>query len=299
MRRLFLFVLLCLTGCGDNGEDGTAARTRPLVATTCPPITYIVRALVGEAAEVVCPLPEDADPGHWKPTRDAVKTLSEADLIIYNGARYESWMVTVSLPRARLVDTTADLNEPFITLKEAVTHAHGGGKEHTHSQRDPHTWMDPLTLKQQAAAALRALRKLLPKHDFNAAAKALDDELDNLHAGYEKLGPQIDGEVAPAGHPSYNYLARRYGWRMHNFHFDPKDPLSNENLAQLEAAVEGRVVQAFWWEDTPMAENVEKLKQLGIQSVVVRTGEHLPDSKSFIETMWDNVETLRPMFEDP
>lgn len=299
MRHLSLFVLLLLAGCGGKETGGPVERTRPLVATTCPPMTYIVKALVGEAADVVYPLPPDADPGHWQPTREAVQTFNEADLIVYNGAGYESWMVTVSLPRRKLVNTTAELSEPLIQLKEAVTHAHGGGKEHTHSSRDPRTWMDPLTLKEQAATALKALRKLLPKRDFTTAAKALDDELDNLHTGFENLGSQVVGRAFLASYPAYNYLARRYGWRMHNAYLDPTRALSGADLDELKKLLDTLPIDVLWWTDEPVAQNLSVLRDFELPSVVVRTGERVPEGKTYLELMWDNVESLRPVFQDP
>ena len=188
------------------------------------------------------------------------------------------------------------MKEPFIQLTGSVKHAHGGGKQHTHSQRDGHTWLDPLTLKQQATQALLALRKLLPEHDFTAAAAALNQKLDVLDTAFRGLGTLPDGEVLAAGHPAYNYLARRYGWAMVNFLFDPKDALDDVALTKIRAKLDGQTARFFLWETTPNAQAVEALKSLGLTSVVVRPGERPIAGETYLSIMQKNITALRPAF---
>ena len=94
-----IIVALVASGCGDDDGKGRAPRARPLIATTFLPMTFITQELVGDAADVVCPVPPDADPSHWTPTREGMARFQDADLVIYNGVRFEAWMQSASLPR--------------------------------------------------------------------------------------------------------------------------------------------------------------------------------------------------------
>lgn len=89
-------VALCVAGRGDGnapdsgGDPGSGGK--PVVFTTFYPTTYFAQRIAGEFAEVVCPLPEGADPIFGHPEADQVLTYQAADLVIVNGASFEKWV---------------------------------------------------------------------------------------------------------------------------------------------------------------------------------------------------------------
>ena len=257
-------------------------------------MTFVVSALVGEKADVVCPKPNTVDAAHWKPSREALATIQGADLIVYNGARWEAWMQTASLPRSRLLDTTRDLQEPFLQ-REAVTHAHGGGQPHTHSARDGHTWIDPRTFKQQVAEAAKALRARLSDPDITTRQRALEQSLDTLDTAYRALGA-APGDVIIAAQPSYGYLARRYGWTVVNVAMDPTQPATGAQGDALEAVLEGRTAKVMLWPQAPR--DVKALSRFGLRHAVVRLANRPSDGETVLGIMQANVEALREAFEE-
>ena len=76
--------------------------------------------------------------------RDA-KTISDyqsADLILLNGANYAKWVNKVSLPRFRMVNTSAAFKDRYIEAAEMLTHSHGAEGKHGHEALAFTTWID-------------------------------------------------------------------------------------------------------------------------------------------------------------
>jgi len=51
------------------------------------------------------------------------------------------------------------------------------------------------------------------------------------------------------------------------------------------------------WEDTPMKETDEKLKSLGIRSIVFNPCGNSPENGDYLSVMTHNVENLKTVFQ--
>jgi len=269
--------LACLAvACGDDPRTASpaAAEQESTVYTSFYPTAYFTRRIAGETLRVVCPLPPDADPVFWQPSRETVQALQAADLIVLNGAGFEQWTQAVSLPESRVVDTSRALEEELITY-ETVTHSHGGGGEHTHEGLDGHTWLDPLQAKMQARAIRDALRARFPERSaaYAGGFDALARDFDGLHARLTEIAAKLEGVRLLCSHPAYNYLARRYGWEVQSFDLDPAEALDTEQLEHVVEHASGATL--LLWESAPLAATAEALAARGVTSVVFSPGELL------------------------
>ena len=229
--------------------------------------------------------------------------LQAADLVVLNGADAERWVTKASLPAARVVDTCRELAAELIVTLKDVSHRHGPGGAHAHDGFDPHTWLDPVLATRQAKEVLRGLLRFLPRHEgaLQARFDALAFELDAVDRSLRGLGTQPGDEVLFASHPAYDYLARRYGWRVVSFDLDPGEAPSEETLGRV-AAQRGKTPGRFlMWESQPVAEAEVAFERLGLTSIVVSPAETLDAAPrqagvDFLSVMKANVDALRPAF---
>jgi len=228
------------------------------VVSLSRPVHWLVQRIAGDAVDARCLLPEGEDAGTWRPDAATIASLSEADLLIANGAGFEAWTNTASLPRARFVDTSADLD---LLTREAVVHSHGADGKHSHGGVDPHTWMDPALFAQQADAVHAALLAASPDQaealELGHGTTRLElDAIDSLLA--TSLQPWATVPIATS-HPTYSYLARRFGLHLRELDLDPAQPVTTEVYEPW-----------LWWEvapsDTARA-SVEGPKQLVFDSL--------------------------------
>jgi zinc transport system substrate-binding protein len=281
-----------------------AAEDKPQVYTTFYPTQYFAERIGGDLIEVSNPVPEDADPIFWQPGREDLLAYQGADLIILNGAGFEKWVATATLPEDRVVDTAKPFESEFITYQDAITHSHGAVGEHSHEGLDGHTWLDPHHAKVQANEIRAALAARFPEHAeaFEQGYAALAADLDALDQTFAAYQESYDDQPFFASHPAYNYLARRYGWNVDNLDLDPEEMPSDEVFADIRARMAEHPAEYIVWEGEPLPEVAERFKdELGLESITFSPAELLSAEEQaagidYLDVMRANLEAIRPIF---
>jgi zinc transport system substrate-binding protein len=265
------------------------------VATTFYPLSYFAQRIGDAHIEVVCPLPDEADPSTWMPDTTAIQVYQQADVILVNGAGFEHWLSKVSLPNSKVVETTQPLREQLLQFEQAITHSHGSTGQHSHEGIDGHTWLDPQNAILQAGEIRQALLRLLPQAaaELTANADALAADLRELDAALRKLTETLGDRPLLASHPAYNYLAKRYGWKLTSLSLDPDERPSAETLAEVRSAVAKAPAHVLLWERGPRGEVAEAYQQeFGLRSVVFSPCETPTVGEDYLAAMQHNVTRL-------
>ncbi|MCD4669558.1 MAG: zinc ABC transporter substrate-binding protein [Actinomycetia bacterium] len=300
------FAATLMVGCDRKADDSsrsdaaTPNKAKPLVCTTFYPTTYFAQRIGGDWIEVSCPCPSDADPIFWLPDAKALETYQKADLIIVNGASFEKWLTKVSLPQSRVVDTAKPFEESFIVIESSVTHSHGPEGKHTHEGIDGHTWLDPINAKTQASQIENALIKHFPTHKdaFKAGHLSLVKDLDALDAKLKSVSTKLSDQTLLCSHPAYNYLARRYGWKIKNFHLDPETMPDDQTITKIKLFLGEQPASLMLWEAEPAKEIATWFEtQLDIKSIVFSPCEGLDPADitkgtTYFSVMNANIDTL-------
>ena len=278
-RTAALLLLGALAACHDEPQNTAPQRTGPpVVYTTFFPTTAFTQRIAGDLVEVVCPLPNDADPITWKPTTEQIRDYQDADLIVLNGARFEQWPLTTSLPENRVVHTAARFRPEWLEYKKSMKHTHGPSGEHAHEGIDGHTWVDPVLARRQAAEIRDALLRLLPDHEAKIQENyaALAKDFDDLEARFRAVPTD---EVILCSHPAWNYPARRFGWKI--VVFEPGAP----GLEMLNGGV-------ALWEGEPDPEELRRLTMPSIKFDPCESG-----GGDYFERMRANLDRLTAALE--
>lgn len=298
--------VLAFAGCEQRGGQSTHAPKKgdapassrapdanaPLaIYTTFYPSRYFAQRVAGDLATVTCPVPDDADPIFWQPSREQIGDYQKADLILVNGGEYEKWIATASLPESRVVDLSRSFADAFIRY-ESVTHQHGSGGAHTHEGIDGHTWLDPINAKAQVQAIAKALRQRRPDHvaAIDQRTAELERDLDVLDARFKALAPAARDVLLIASHPAYNYPSRRYALGIVNVALDPEAEPSAGELAAIDRAT-GKRPEAkkriLLWESQPI--------DAAVKAVASRVDEHVVFSPIEVLDPEANIDYLARM----
>jgi len=309
LRSSAALLLLALLACEEKQAPPATPETvepdrTPVVYTTFYPTEYFVSRIGGEDVDVTCPLPPDADPIFWQPSRDQIAAYQQADLIVVNGAGFEKWIDTVSLPESRVLDSAAAFEDEFVTY-ESTTHAHGPGGEHTHEGIDGHTWLDPVNATRQAKAIRDALVQRFPSRTdaYRVGYVELSSDLDALDARYQAL--DLEGVQLLASHPAYNYLDQRYEWNIHNFDLDPESEIDAATLTDIQAELDPDArVHVMLWESEPVDAARAALDEAGIVSVTFSPAELIdPEARAagedYLTIMNANLDRLQAALGEP
>ncbi|MFN3311965.1 MAG: metal ABC transporter substrate-binding protein [Hyphomonas sp.] len=262
-----------------------SAMCQPLnVVASNSVLGYLVERLAGAEAVVSMPVPEDVDPAEWQPAIAAIAAVQAADLIVLNGADYEAWAGRVSLPRARTVEVTRGWDSEFIAIK-GQSHSHGDGEAHSHDGLAPLLWLDFKLAARYADTLAEALAQRAPDAKIDTNLAALRADLSALDAEATVIGGTSGGTTLLTWQPGYEYFGRAYGFTLREVTFDAEGAASEEQIANMEAALSESDARTMLWGAPPPASTAKALEALGVTVVVLPTAQNVPPGTD-ITALW-------------
>ena len=251
---MFALIFAALMGCTSSESSSSESKVLKPIYTLSFPADFLVAQLVRDDLEHKCILPIGEDPPFWKPEPEIVVEVQQASLIVGNGAGFEGWVKTASLPSSKMLQSADGLD---LIHMEGQTHSHGKGGDHSHGEIDPHTWSAPDLYAQQAEVVYERLAKLDVEHalQFQERLSELKNHLEQLSQNYAQVLEAFKEVHFAANHPSFSYLFRAYDLKVHNFVFDPEERTSPEQLEKFQQWSESKAPIVLLWESEP-TENV-------------------------------------------
>ncbi|MWV65045.1 zinc ABC transporter solute-binding protein [Halorubrum sp. JWXQ-INN 858] len=193
-----------------------------------------------------------------------------------------------------IYDTAAE-PAPFEVIEEDAT---GATEFH-----DPHVWIDPVLGQEMVGGIRDALVELDPDnadhYEENAAAYA--ERMDTVHREFEAIDEEADREVAVlAGHDSFRYLERRYGFELRTpTGISPDAAESFEDIADLIEVIEERDIHTVLYDpfEAPDPEtDVPQMVEVIFENTNVENAEPLTPAEGITATWqeegWGWVEQM-------
>jgi zinc transport system substrate-binding protein len=297
---LSLAAMPWLVGCGAS-EGGGEAPVGPgevvgplSVVAVSYPLGYFAERIGGGRVRVRFPVPAGVDPADWSPDAETVAAFQAADLILRNGAGYAGWVDRASLPRARLVDTSAAIRDRLIPLEGGLSHVHGPAGAHSHQGFASTTWLDPQLAVAQARAVADAFAKARPGQEaaFQAGLAALEADLEALDRHLAAAASALGDVPLLFSHPVYPYLERRYGLEARSLHWEPDQPPSQAAWRELDALLAEHPVRWLLWEAEPSEATRRRLEERGVRSGVFSPCGNAPEQGDYLDAMRSNAAAL-------
>ena len=264
-----------------NTKSQTEATARPIVYATSFVVAHFARELSGDNIELQLVIPETSNSIDWKPALEDVRRIQSADLLLLNGAGYEPWLQTLSLPKSRLVHTSAGYTDQLIAMQNSVTHQHGPKGSDAGGPKVWATWLDPELATAQLRVIEGRLIRLKPDSASSIAANAalLANQLDKLNTHVQQLQKQtakLQVTVIADG-PFYNYLIRRLGWKLHPAS-TPNTPMTSATNSK-DPSPDSSLTLCFVnrVENSPNSSTLQQtMKSAGVPIVEIDLCESLP-----------------------
>ena len=306
-RLLLICVAMLASVCGCRSEEestnqtSTKSNNQPSIVTTSYPLEWVTQEIAGDQYVVNFPAGASDQPDRWRPDRKTIAEIQAADLIISNGvaAPYASWMKTVSLPSAKVVETASQgmsLSD-FISVQDIV-HSHGPEGEHSHPTMVSRTWLDPVMLTKQANYITQQLCKQRPDK-----ATQFKDNFATVTTKLKSVTQEPSPEpVASAfsATPELKFLTRATG--VNDLHFNWNE---STTLAQAEADLaEKKPASApkfilFPQRLETLAERLKPLlQQQKLEPVFVDMLDKAIANRDFLKRLSDNFAKMQKVTSD-
>jgi manganese/zinc/iron transport system substrate-binding protein len=189
------------------GMKDVRAEDLRIVATTGM-IADIVRQVVGEATQVHNLIGEGLDPHQYRPTRQDIARLQQADMIFHNGLHLEGKMSDIL---ARM----AQRGKPVIAIAEAIQESSSFILKDEEKQLDPHIWMDVQGWIKAVEVVTETMITHYPdqEQELKKRAQQYTQQLETLDAYARDALASIpeDKRSLVTAHDAFNYLGRAYG----------------------------------------------------------------------------------------
>lgn len=327
-----------LTGCGaapaatgtpnpaeapaEKSAEQVVASEKPKVFTTIYPLEYVTKRIGGVHVEVINIVPPGVEPHDFEPTAKNMVALTEADVFVYNGSGLELWVdkavENLDKNHTQIINTTEGLDllkahehEEEHADEHGDEHAdehkdeheeHGHEHDHDHGEYDPHVWLDPSLLKEQADKVKHALIAKDQAHaaDYEKNYVQLASELDQLDQEFKEMVAQAARKEFMVSHSAFYYLAHRYGLEQVAISgVNPADEPSPAEMKKLVEHVKEHQLPYVLFETLVSPKVAEVIaKEAGVKTATLNpleglTQEDVKAGKDYLSIMRENLETLR------
>ena len=252
----------------------------------------IARQIGGDRVLVVSVMNNpDQDPHLFETTPGIVRQIAAAQIVILNGANYDSWMDKLLAAGAR---------RDRIVVNAAKLTGYKAGD-------NPHLWYDPATMPVVAVAVAEALTKVDAAHasDYSARLKATLAALDQVAQRAARLKAKHGSVPITATEPVFGLMARALGLTMRNERFqlammNDTEP-SARDVAAFEKDLKERKVRLLIYNSQVSEKLTERLRDIAKKAKVPVIGvtETMPPNVKFQDWLLGELDNLDKALSEP
>lgn len=217
------------------------AQAATSVFVSIVPQKYFVEKIGRDHVRVSVMVPPGASPHTYEPRPRQMSDLTTAKAYFTVGMQFERiWLkrLTSANPNMAVVQTEEGVVKRPMSDHDHDEPDHTGHNHHAEESLDPHIWLDPTLVRQQAANICRGLCGIDPEH-----AGEYQRNLETFLSELAELDREIRATLAPLPreqrtflvfHPSWGYFAAAYGLHQEAIEAGGREP-SPKDLARLIA----------------------------------------------------------------
>ena len=244
------------------------------------PQKYFVERIAGGSVNVSVMVQPGASAETYEPSPRQMAELAEAQIYFRIGLPFEdAWLERIhrSNPHLLLVDTRQG-----IQLRPIEGHHHhdkesGHGSAHLEGLMDPHIWLSPILVTQQAETIYTALAALNPakRDEYKGNYRMFVEDLEAADREIRSILKDVRGKKFMVFHPAWGYFADEYG------------------LVQVPIEVEGKEPNA-----KELAQIIDLARREGITTIFVQSQSNIKQAETVAKAVNAQVVQLDPLAEN-
>ncbi|GAB5055168.1 MULTISPECIES: zinc ABC transporter substrate-binding protein [Pediococcus] len=227
----------------------------------------------------------NVDPHDFEPTTNTAKSVAKADVIVYNGLGYDSWM-------QRLIESDSESGATKINVGGTVM-----GKKLTDN---PHVWYNHQTMPKLAQKLAKVFAKKDPKHrkQFEKNAARYIKSLNRIDKQIAQLKKNRLKSRVDVSEPVFDYALAKLGYKVNNSHFalaveNGSDP-TTQDIRQMQNDIKKHKIAFFVnnpQASDPIVKNMVKLAYKHHVPVLNIT-ETQPSGKTYLDWMTEQYDQV-------
>lgn len=298
-----LFIGACSTKKKEQTET-TKTDTKKVIYTTFFPVAELTKLIVGDKMEVETIIKAGQEPHSFELQINDRKAISNADLIIFNGANMEEFIHDLE-EALQDEDKFLDLSQGLTLLSSEDDHEEHD-HDHDHGGINPHTWLSVKNAMIQLDTIYQKISSIDPENDVY-----YKENLDQALVQFKALDEKFESELAKVtkdkyfvvSHAAFNYLANDYGLtQVAVTGISPEEEPSAKQLKEIADFVKEHEITTIFFEGKATPKVAETLAtNTGTKTATLYTLESLTEQEQalgYIKLMEMNLEALVGSFHD-
>ena len=294
---LLTVLALAISGC-SSAPATTEGRLQ--IVTTTTMLYDATATIAGEHADVKALMGPGIDPHMYQASAGDVKTMQNADIVVYNGLHLEGKMgdIFASLTRQ---------NRNVISAEEGVDPSRLLSDENNPDIHDPHIWFDVSIWKEVVTHIAEQLSIFDPEHqeDYMNNLSAYLMELDDLDSYMKQRVSELDEQqrVLVTAHDAFRYFGKAYGFEVKGLQGISTDAeAGTADVSNLAQFIANNKIKAIFVESSVPPKNIEALQaavkakgfavEIGGELYSDSLGDAASGNDTYVKTCKANIDTI-------
>lgn len=286
---------LCLMACSVQ-KEASQVQSGMRIVTSFYPIYSLVKEVSGDKNDVRM-IGSRSGIHSYEPSAADIRAIYDADVFIYHSRILESWAgrLDPNLQGSSVKVLEASTSLPLSKVPGLEDMEVGQGIDEA-SLYDPHTWLDPVLVGQEALEIGELLAESDPENGdyYRENARALERDAQKLADKYIPIFAKASSKTFVTQHTAFSYTAQRFGLKQLGIAGVSEEEPSPRQLAEIKEFVDTYRVQTIFTEKGTSDKLAKALAtSTGVDLKVLDPLEADPENNlTYLENLEQVLETL-------
>ena len=295
---MLAFFALVLGACGQKTSQDKSDETKGMkIVTSFYPVYAMVKEVSGNLNDVRM-IQSSSGIHSFEPSANDIAAIYDADVFVYHSHTLESWAGSLdpSLQKSQVKVLEASEGMTLERVPGLEDMQAGDGIDEK-TLYDPHTWLDPEKVAEEAQIIADKLSELdsANKDTYQKNAQNLSEKAHDLTKKYQPIFEKANQKTFVTQHTAFSYLAKRFGLNQLGIAgISPDQEPSPRQLTEIQEFVKTYKVKTIFTETNASSKVADTLvKSTGVSLKTLNPLEADPQNdKSYLENLEENMAIL-------
>ena len=204
--------ILFLGACSQDKQNDVKESHGMKIVTSFYPVYAMVKAVSGDLNDVRM-IQSSSGIHSYEPSANDIAAIYDADVFVYHSHTLESWAgsldPSLQKSKVKVLEASEGMTLDRVSGLEDIEVGKGVDEK---SLYDPHTWLDPEKVAEEAQIIADKLSELDSenKEIYQSNAKKFIDQAHELTNKYKPIFDKVEQRTFVTQHTAFSYLAKRF-----------------------------------------------------------------------------------------
>ena len=289
--------ILFLGACSQDKQNDVNESHGMKIVTSFYPVYSMVKAVSGDLNDVRM-IQSSSGIHSYEPSANDIAAIYDADVFVYHSHTLESWAgsldPSLQKSKVKVLEASEGMTLDRVSGLEDIEVGKGVDEK---SLYDPHTWLDPEKVAEEAQIIADKLSELDSenKEIYQSNAKKFIDKAHELTNKYKPIFDKVEQRTFVTQHTAFSYLAKRFDLNQLGIAgISPDQEPSPRQLSEIQEFVKTYKVKTIFTESNASSKVAETLiKSTGVNLKTLNPLEADPQNdKSYLDNLEEDIAIL-------